>query len=110
MANTWIIDLRHYLTPAGAFADMPAPARRLAEYFASIVVDATTNLDGEPAVRCRRRPGRRRCEGMVIAFPDPEHDHAITWYCPVCGDNGLISGWQGALWDGTADDESRVQS
>jgi hypothetical protein len=56
MGNTWIVDLRHYLTPAGALADMPSRARLLAEYFASIVVDATTNIDDPPRVRCRRRP------------------------------------------------------
>ena len=39
MGNTWIVDLSHYLTSAGAFADMPSRARLLAEYFASIVVD-----------------------------------------------------------------------
>ena len=52
MGNTWIIDLRHYLTPTGAIAPLPSRARLLAEYFASIVVDATTNLDGPPALRC----------------------------------------------------------
>jgi hypothetical protein len=60
MGDTCIVDLRHYLDPSGAFADMPLRARLLAEYFASIVVGATTNLDDEPSVRRRRRPGRRR--------------------------------------------------
>jgi hypothetical protein len=82
MGNTWIFDLRHCLTPAGAFAEMPSPARRVAEYFASI----------------------------VLALPDPEHEEAISWYCPVCGDNGLIRGWQGTLWDGFAHDHSRPVS
>jgi hypothetical protein len=45
MGNTWIVDLRHYLTPAGATAQVPPRARVLAEYFASIVLDATTNID-----------------------------------------------------------------
>jgi len=110
MGNTWIVDLRHYLTPSGAFAEMPSPARRLAEYFASIVVDATANLEGNPSVQCRRRPGRRRCPGIVLALPDPEHEEAISWYCPVCGDNGLIRGWQGTLWNGFAHDHSRALS
>jgi hypothetical protein len=44
MGDTWIVDLRHYLDPSGAFADMPTPARRLAEYFASIVVDPRVTL------------------------------------------------------------------
>lgn len=50
MGNTWVVDLRHYLTSDGAMAAMPPRARLLAEYFASIVVDATTNLGDPP--RC----------------------------------------------------------
>ena len=68
MGNAWIVDLRHYLTPEGALADMPPPARRIAEFFASIVVDATSNLDGTPTVRCRHRPGHRRCTGILMSY------------------------------------------
>jgi len=110
MGDTWIVDLRHYLAPSGALAEMPAPARRLAEYFASIVVDATSNLDEPPSVRCRRRPGRRRCTGIAFSMPSIEHDDAIVWHCPACGDYGLIQGWQDTLWDGFADVESRASS
>ena len=45
VGNTWVVDLRRYLTLTGALAEMPSRARLIAEYFASIVVDATTNLD-----------------------------------------------------------------
>lgn len=100
MANTWIIDLRHYLTPAGAMADLSPRGRRLAEYFASIVVDATTHIDERPTVRCRRRPGQRRCRGILMSFPTSDEQDSIYWQCPACHDNGLITGWQGTLWDG----------
>lgn len=79
---------------------MPTRARMLAEYFASIVVDATTNLDEEPTVRCRRRPGHQRCTGIVMSYPSGNEDGSIHWYCPVCDDNGLIRGWQNTLWGG----------
>lgn len=23
----------------------------------------------------------------------------ISWQCPVCGDHGLIHGWEGTLWN-----------
>jgi hypothetical protein len=105
-----VVDLRHFLEPSGAIAEMPAPARRLAEHFAGIVVDATSNLDDPPSVRCRRRPGRRRCAGVPVAYPSPEEPEAIEWYCPVCGDYGVIRGWEGTLWDGSADDEARALS
>lgn len=103
MSNTWVTDLRHYLTPSGAIAEMPPRARRLAEYFASIVVDATTRIDDPPTVRCRRRPGHRPCRGIVISYPSLDEYDSILWYCPVCYDNGVITGWQGTLWDGFAD-------
>jgi hypothetical protein len=45
-----------------------------------------------------------------MAYPSPEAPEAIEWYCPVCGDRGVIRGWEGTLWDGTADDESRALS
>jgi hypothetical protein len=102
VGNTWIVDLRHYLTPAGAMADLPPRVGILAEYFASIVVDATTNLDDPPTVRCRRRPGHRRCDGIVMSYPSNDENDTIHWYCPACRDNGVISGWQNTLWDGFA--------
>lgn len=110
MRTGWVIDLRHFLAPSGAIAEMPAPARRLAEYFASIVVDATSNLDEPPSVRCRRRPGHKRCTGIVYSVPSLEDHEAIDWHCPVCGDWGVIRGWEGTLWDGFADAESRALS
>jgi hypothetical protein len=103
MGNTWIVDFRHYLTPAGAMAEMPPRARILAEYFASIVLDATSNLDDPPTVRCRRRPRRQHCSGIVMSYPNSEEDDRIDWYCPVCNDNGIIRGWLGTLWDGFSD-------
>ena len=105
MGNTWIVDLRHYLDPSGAFANMPTRARLLAEYFASIIVDATANLDDEPSVRCRRHPGRRRCTGIIMSYPSADELERIHWYCPICNDNGFISGWQDTLWDGFAINE-----
>ncbi len=82
MGNTWIVDIRHYLNPVGAFADMPS--------------------DDEPRVRCRRRPGRRRCTGIVMSYPTADDLDRIYLYCQVCNDSGFISGWQNTLWDGSA--------
>jgi hypothetical protein len=106
VVNSWVIDLRHYLTPAGAIADMPSRARLLAEYFASIVVDATTNLDDPPTVRCRRWPKHRRCNEIVMSYPAGDEHDSIYWYCPVCDDHGVIRGWQDTLWDGFGEEHS----
>lgn len=35
-----------------------------------------------------------------MSFPTSDEQDSIYWQCPVCHDNGLITGWQGTLWDG----------
>lgn len=72
MRTGWDVELRHFLALSGAFADLPAPALtpRLAEDFASILVDATIRLHRwtghslravaivacSSALRCEREP------------------------------------------------------
>jgi hypothetical protein len=105
MPRTFVVDLTHFLTEDGAIAPMPAPARRLAEYFGTIVADATTlPTEQYPAqpIRCRSRPGRKPCPGRIDTDFEPETDR-IVWWCPECGENGFISNWKGTLWDRSRD-------
>jgi len=97
MANTWIVDLRHFLTSAGTLAELPSRARMLAEYWTAIVAQGS-NFAEPITLRCRRRLGRRACSGTLDICPDPD-SFAMLWCCPVCGDNGVISGWEGSFWD-----------
>lgn len=99
--KTWVVDLRHFLREDGSLAEMPRPAVRLATYFGQIVRAVTLrgNDSLSTGVRCRRRPSRRLCPGEIIAFIDDQSESAIVWACPVCGDNGIISGWGGTFWD-----------
>jgi hypothetical protein len=95
MANTWIVDLRHFLTPMGTVADLPPRARILGQYWTQIVAQGS-NFDEPITLRCRRR--RRLCEGILEISLDQDLDR-IVWRCPDCEDNGAISGWQGTFWD-----------
>lgn len=61
---TWIVDLRHFLGPKGALATLPAPALRLAEYWTQIVAQGS-NFEEPITLRCRRRPQRRPCAGVL---------------------------------------------
>ncbi|MCB9544539.1 MAG: hypothetical protein H6706_01435 [Myxococcales bacterium] len=78
------------------------PARR---HLARIVAAATANPAGilvDTAVRCRRRPGRRRCVGW-IATRRQDLPEEIHWSCPACGDGGVARGWRQSPWSfGTA--------
>lgn len=80
---------------------MPGPALNCAMFFASIVAWATDRLPGgDPYtnVWCLRRPGRARCLGEIVAELRP-NSADIVWHCPLCGENGVIRGWEPTLWD-----------
>jgi hypothetical protein len=100
--RTWVIDLRHYLEEDGdELSTVSGPALNLALFVTSIVVWVTDHLPtGDPHtnVTCIRRPGRKRCTGDIFAELDAVSG-SIYWQCPWCGENGIISGWQGTLWD-----------
>ncbi len=101
MGNTWITDLRHFLNDDGSLVGIPKPALNFANYLGRIVKAVTSRKGNTLAtgVMCRRRPGRRPCPGEIIAFIDEKRAYAIVWICPVCRDNGLISGWRGTVWN-----------
>ena len=101
MGDTWVTDMRHFLDDSGSLAEMPNQALNLALYFGSIVAWMTSIEDDalQPTnVTCRRSPKRRRCVAEIYASFG-EDPGSISWFCPLCGDNGVIYGWQGTLWD-----------
>jgi hypothetical protein len=101
MGDTWIVSLEYFLDESGAIIQFKGPARKLAEHLVAIVAMATKpeiSPAQEYQVRCRRRPGRKPCSGIIEAAFDPE-DEKIIWRCPICEDNGSISNWKGSMWD-----------
>lgn len=50
------------------------------------------------SIRCTRRPGRRPCAGLIevlrLEVPAP-----TEWWCPVCGEEGAVSAWEGSPFD-----------
>lgn len=99
----WVVDIRHYVDEATGDLPEVIPERvlSLAVFFGSIVAWVTDHLpegDWLTNVPCRRSPGRRRCRGEIVAELDNASGH-IMWRCPLCGDNGLIYGWEDTAWD-----------
>lgn len=104
MMGSWITDLRHLLDEEGTTSKVPRPAGRLANYFGSIVEKVISQADNKisaiaTGIRCRKRPRGKRCTGEILAFLDQQNAPNVIWHCPVCGDNGIISGWQNTIWD-----------
>jgi hypothetical protein len=104
MGDTWITDMTHFLDVLDPDADVPASARRFAEYMGRIVEEATVNpplILLDTAIRCRRRPGRKPCPGHIRLICNDDVGE-ILWECTSCDDRGSISGWQGTPWDRSA--------
>jgi len=79
----------------------------MAEYIGEVISAATASPKGQwkhSAVRCRRKPGHRKCPGRILVCERGNGD--IEWECPSCGALGVIRNWQGS-WDDLS--EMRVE-
>ncbi len=100
MAETYITDITHYLDEEGYIGIESGPGLRFAEYLTSIIsmISHPPPLPDEFKVKCRRRPNRKPCKGIIEGDTDPDTD-AIIWWCPECLENGFISNWHDTMWD-----------
>jgi len=98
--NMWVIDIRHWLdeTLSGPAApQLRLKVQKLAEIITfATSIEAGIIIDSPPA--CWRRPKRKACTGKLDVDRVPDADQ-IHWVCPECGDEGLLTGWRGLIWD-----------
>jgi len=101
MADTWITKMSHFNWSDEEAHSIPNEAKNIAEYFSKILSNAILNCNAysdNTGVRCRRKPQRKRCTGLIKAKINSDNNE-VDWWCPVCGDNGNISDWEGTRWD-----------
>lgn len=91
--------------PAISIIDLSDPrtstARQPRSLLASVVGAATLASGGDDvrsALACRRRPGRRPCDGRLV-LRRQDVPARIAWQCPVCRDRGTLVGWERTPWD-----------
>ena len=97
----YVTDMRHFAGLDEMVGPQFAPAKRFAAYLGGVVSAATAHLPGEAiatALACHRRPGRKPCPGRLLVRR-AEAPARIEWACPACGEEGVISGWEGSPWD-----------
>ena len=98
---TMITNIRHFLDEEGDVPDLPKEALDLVAYLTSIIEAATMEDECSPEldeVKCRQIVNAKRCPGDVDVILLPESTE-IEWQCAVCGEDGVISGWEGTKWD-----------
>lgn len=96
--GTLVTDFRHLPN------DIDITGRSLEAFLASIVAAASLDVIEEPEahirapLRCRRRPRRRACPGMILVDRHRGHPE-IEWHCSACDFSGVITHWEGSAWD-----------
>jgi predicted RNA-binding Zn-ribbon protein involved in translation (DUF1610 family) len=93
----FVADITHYLDESGEMATLPTPARKLAS-FLTLLINAATGAfperDRDSGVRCRKKG----CKGSIRTLL-PTSEDAVSWQCPACGYQGIISNWQKTKWN-----------
>jgi RNA polymerase subunit RPABC4/transcription elongation factor Spt4 len=96
----WVIDIRHWLGENLVDAGLPQlrlKVKKLGEIVSyATAIEAGIWVDFEP--ECGRRPKKKACKGKLDIDLDSDTDQ-IHWRCPVCGDEGVVTGWKGLIWD-----------
>lgn len=100
MSKTWITHVPHFLDEGGNIPnELPAPALKMVTAICSYIAYATHfagEMD-EEFPSCFVTFNNKNCQGKV--FPCLTMDEKVGWRCDTCNNNGIISGWQGSLWD-----------
>jgi len=105
----WIINIRHWLNDSGTEAAVPQ-LRNKVKKLTEIIAYATSvyaNFSAPPVPKCWRRPKRKPCPGELDIFLDID-EKTIHYHCPVCRDEGVISGWEDLIWDMSGDNNGRT--
>jgi len=96
----WVIDIQHWLDETKTAAAVPR-LRLKVQKLTEIITYATSVVAGMPTnliPKCWRRPKRKPCKGILNIHIDQNSDQ-IHWHCSICNDEGVVTGWEGLIWD-----------
>jgi hypothetical protein len=96
----WVINIQHWLNETKSGPAVPQ-LRLKVKKLSEIITYASSIAAGifmESTPKCWRRPKRKPCRGELDIDFDQTSGH-IHWRCEVCGDEGVVSGWEGLIWD-----------
>ena len=96
-----ITNIQHFMDEKGEVPDLPLEAKELLSFLTAIIETATIEYERPvtlSAIKCRKLKMKKRCSGEIEVWVYAENNQ-IGWECLECGDEGIISHWEGTLWD-----------
>ena len=98
---TMITNIQHFLNEDGEVPDMSLEAQELVSFLSAIIEAVSTKYDDPVAfadTKCRTIVNGKACTGDIEVWVYAE-DNRIGWECLECGCEGVISDWEGTVWD-----------
>jgi len=98
---TMVTNIQHFLNENGEVPDMPLEAQELISFLSAIIEAVSTKYDSPVAfadTKCRTMVNGESCAGEIEVWVYAD-DNRIGWECLECGDEGVISNWEGTPWD-----------
>lgn len=95
-----VVDIRHLLDESLTGPELPTLKFKV-QKLTEIITYATAKQAGvsvDVLPRCWREPKRMPCVGELQTSINPDTNE-IHWRCPDCGDEGVVTGWSGLIWD-----------
>jgi hypothetical protein len=95
-----VIDISDFVPPCVRWWGLPSSLRNLILLAGELVVLALKvppGLTPPASLRCRRRPGRKRCAGFILVHRQ-DVPPQIHWRCPECEDAGVLTNWNRSPW------------
>ena len=96
----WVFDLKDMLDESltrPAHRRFSAKVKKLGQIITyATALHVGISIDFHPM--CWRRPKRVSCKAVLQIEMRKDF---IYWHCPVCGDEGVVTGWRGLMWDMT---------
>ena len=96
-----ITNIQHFMDGSKAAKKLTKEAKELLTFLAAII-EAATIAYGQPmtvsTAACRKDINGQTCFGNIEIWVDVATNH-IGWKCVECGDDGVISHWEGTPWD-----------
>ena len=96
-----ITNIQHFLDENGEVPNIPQEAQELLVFLSAVIEAASTKYDAPVTfadANCRSVIDGQSCQGEIEVWVYAE-DNSIGWECLECGEEGVISNWEGTQWD-----------
>ena len=96
----WVINIRHWLDESLTGPGLPQLRFKVKKLTELITYTTAKEAGVSCAVQtlCWRKPKRKPFPGELEISLNPNTEQ-IHWLCLECGDESVLTGWKGLIWD-----------